>query len=100
MVDSEVEFVGCSRIEGEECGTVSQQSWVFVLVLLELVSFMTLASHAGLRDKPICPGWPLCSSNKTKPGTQPAHCLAFSTGRSLTVSAASRVVRAGGLSPF
>lgn len=62
MVDSKLEVVGCSRIEGEEHGTMSQQTWVLVLALPELTSCVTLASQAGLRTKPTSPVWPLCSS--------------------------------------
>lgn len=93
MVDSKLEVVGCNRIEGEDHGPISQQIWVLILALLELTSLVTLASQASLGNKPICPVWPLCSSNETKPGRQPARVLAFrgcpTTGRSL---AASKVI--------
>lgn len=77
MVDSKLEVVGCNRIEGEDHGPISQQIWVLILALLELTSLVTLASQASLGNKPICPVWPLCSSNETKPGRQPARVLAF-----------------------
>lgn len=72
MVDSKLEVVGCSRIEGEEHEAMSQQTWVLVLAAPALTGCVTLASHAGLGNKPTYPICPWYSFNETKPGREPA----------------------------
>lgn len=64
---------------------------------------MTLASQVGLENKPTCPICPLCSSNETKPGREPAHSRlseAAPLQGGLSASALISVVQVGGMSPF
>lgn len=107
MVDSKLKVVGCSRFEGEKHGTMSQQTWVVVLAVPDLTSWVTLASQAGRgrgRNKPTYPICFLHGSNETTPGREPAHSLALRScpaiGQSLSVSAIISVVQTGGISPL
>lgn len=103
MVNSKLEVVGYSGIEGEEPGTMSQQTWVQVLALLELTSSVILVCSTSLGNKPTYLVWPLLSSKETKPGRQPARCPPLrgcpATGRFPSASAVISAVHAEGASP-